>query len=349
MTTTLDPKEMPTQRLLSGLHVPADLGETTAPLDVVDRPKPAPAPTQEPAPIERSRPEPPTPSPAPVEAFRPEKPTPTPVPVATSTTTPPPAPPQPPVMRPEPPKPPTKPGSEHFKMERALNVGYWMSVAVGAIGQIVSFGGMIAPNMPADMAWTAYLAAAMLAAFAEITMVGCGTAALKRRFDEGAWKALASIACLVCLYATALNAIHWYPVDPGMAVMFAGGSFLGFTAHFIAEHTAASDYEKALARYRRAAGIPAPDDDVKPSKTTTKRGAKPADKPAVKAQTPRTASKPKSASKRKTSRKPELTRDEAVRWSEENGKPGPSTVIRHFAEQGYATPSVATMRRWLNS
>src|SRR5690606_29072590 len=77
----LDPQEMPTQRLLSGLYVPENLGEGTAPIDVVDRPV-------EPEP----KPEPLAPSPAPVEVFRPENPTPSPAPVATSTTSPPPKP-----------------------------------------------------------------------------------------------------------------------------------------------------------------------------------------------------------------------------------------------------------------
>src|SRR5690606_14573837 len=93
MTSTKIDTRMPTRRLLSGCHVPADLGEITAPIDVVDRPRPEPAPkpepTREPEPtIEQPRPEPPTPSPAPAEAFRPEKPIPAPAPVATSTTTP---------------------------------------------------------------------------------------------------------------------------------------------------------------------------------------------------------------------------------------------------------------------
>lgn len=332
MTSTTIDTRMPTQRLLSGLYVPADLGDTTAPLDVIDRPQstPEPSPTK-PAPAAEKAPQEP-PAPAPPEVFRPASPVPAPPAVP------------PPVVRPDPPKPPDKPGAEHFRMERALNIGYWMSVAVGAIGQIVSFGGMIAPNMPADMAWTAYLAAAMLAAFAEITMVGCGTAALKRRFNEGAWKALASIACLVCLYATALNAIHWYPVDPGMAIMFAGGSFLGFTAHFIAEHTAASDYEKALARYREATKIRQPGNE-KHVETRPARKRSSAPKPATtKPAAGKAATKPK-----RTPRKPELARDEAVRWAQDNGRPGPSAVIRHFAEQGYATPALATMRRWLNT
>ena len=379
MTSTKIDTRLPTQRLLSGLYVPADLGDTTAPIDVVDRPQPEPAPKQEPEPTTaQPRPEPPTPSPAPVEAFRPEKPTPAPAPVATSTTTPSSVQPQPkpPVVRPDPLKPPTKPGAEHFKMERALNVGYWMSVAVGAIGQIVSFGGMIAPNMPADIAWTAYLAAAMLAAFAEITMVGCGTAALKRRFDEGAWKALASIACLVCLYATALNAIHWYPVDPGMAVMFAGGSFLGFTAHFIAEHTAASDYEKALTRYRRAAGIPAPDDDVKPSKSTAKRAAKPADEAKVKRRedaatkaatpepapvpAPRTASPahaaaPKAKPAAKSTSRPKAkgkgkgkvaTKQIAVQLGVERRADTPAALARVLHDSGYAPSPESTIKSW---
>lgn len=337
-STEISPTGMSTQRLLSGLYVPADLTATTAPLDVVDRPQtrpepeptPEPKPKTEPAPVP-PRPKPPAPAPTPVEVFRPVNPVP--------------APPPTPVVKPEPIKPPTKPGAEHFKMEKALGVGYWMSVAVGAIGQIVSFGGMIAPNMSEDMAWTAYLAAAMLAAFAEITMVGCGTAALKRRYNEGAWGALATIACLVCLYATALNAIHWYPVDPGMAIMFAGGSFLGFTAHFIAEHTAASDYEKALAKYREATGQPE-QASAKSTKSAERKARPSTPKPQS---TPKAPSKPQPKVKSK-SKGSVATKEDAVRIGIEQGATTPAALKQALTAAGYALPkSQTTVENWCRS
>lgn len=323
MTSIEISPKMPTRRLLSGLHIP-DFGDDTAPLDVSHlRDDPEPALKQEPT-REQPRREPPAPSSAPVEQSRPTNPAP--------------ASPSMPVVQPEPIKPPIKPDAEHFKMERALNVGYWMSVAVGAIGQVVSFGGMIAPNLSQDLQWTAYLAAAMLAAFAEITMVGCGTSALKRRYNEGAWKALATIACCVCLYATALNAIHWAPVDPGMAVMFAGGSFLGFTAHFIAEHTAASDYEKALARYRKATQAQqsdAPTGTVKPAAGTPKVPSKP--RPS--------APKTKTA-KSRTNKSNVATKDVAVQLGVQHRADTPATLARVLHDAGYRPASESSIKNW---
>src|SRR5690606_41792090 len=84
-TVALDPQEMPTQRLLSGLYVPENLGEVTAPIDVVDRP---------------AEPEPKPERPAPAEVFRPENPTPSPAPGTTPTTTPPEKKPAPPPAQP---------------------------------------------------------------------------------------------------------------------------------------------------------------------------------------------------------------------------------------------------------
>lgn len=147
---------------------------------------------------------------------------------------------------------PRRPDDKHFRMEKALDVGYWMSVGVGVVGQIASFGGMIASSLPGEMKYKAlaYGAAALGAAFAEITMIGSGSAALKRRYHEGSWKWLAAIAWVVCLYATTLNIIHWAPIDAALAVMFGGGSLVGFTAHTVAEHLAARDYERDLVVYR---------------------------------------------------------------------------------------------------
>ncbi|MBE1580478.1 hypothetical protein ACFORH_43065 [Amycolatopsis roodepoortensis] len=149
-------------------------------------------------------------------------------------------------------KKPEPPGPKHFRTAGALSVGYWMSVGVGAVGQIASVGSLIASGLDGKMKILGYVAAAFGAAFAEITMIGAGSSSLKRRYAGGTWKSLLLIACLVCAYATSLNVLHWAPIQFGLAVMFGGGSLIGFAAHTMAEHLAAKDYEIRLAEYNAA-------------------------------------------------------------------------------------------------
>lgn len=216
------------RKLLSGLIVPDYVDESelesTAPLDVVDRDQAKPT---EP---ERVEPEP----------EKPQTPAVPPAPVV--------------VVETEPRQiaPPKKPEDGKWVMQKALTVGYWMSVGVGIVGQISAFGSLIANSLSPSMKPLAYCAAAVGAAFAEITMVGTGTAALRRRYEGGSWRLLAITSWIVCLYAVILNALHWAPVSIGLAVMFSGGSALGFSAHSVAEHLAAHDYERRLAEYEAA-------------------------------------------------------------------------------------------------
>ncbi|EME61926.1 hypothetical protein, partial [Amycolatopsis decaplanina] len=144
------------------------------------------------------------------------------------------------------------PDDKHFRTAGALSVGYWMSVGVGAVGQIASFGALIASGLDGWMKVLGYVAAALGAAFAEITMIGAGASSLKRRYKGGNWKPLLVVACLVCGYATVLNVLHWGPIQIGLAVMFGGGSLVGFVAHTMAEHLAAKDYETQLAEWKAA-------------------------------------------------------------------------------------------------
>lgn len=250
--------------------------------------------------------------------------------------------------------PPTKPAAEHFRMEKALSVGYWMSVGVGVVGQIASFGGLIADALPHNMKPFGYVAAALGAAFAEITMIGSGSAAIRRRYDGGTWKMLAAIAWIVCLYATALNVIHWSPVSLALAVMFGGGSLVGFTAHTVAEHLAAHDYETQLAEYEAAvAEIEAEQrEQAEADRREQDRQRRLAEQAAAKqvqataAQAPAAASPAKKATPKPSAKK--LDADTARNWSAKHDHPGPSAVRRHFADQGYEVPAVSTLRAWIN-
>ncbi|MFE5565992.1 hypothetical protein ACFQ68_13480 [Amycolatopsis japonica] len=195
---------------------------------------------QEPEPVAATPALVPAPSPAPAPPAAAPVPLPQPIPRAVD---------DPPPLRVEKPEPP---GDKHFRTAGALGVGYWMSVGVGAVGQIASFGSLIASGLDGKMKILGYVAAAFGAAFAEITMIGAGSSSLKRRYAGGTWKSLLLVACLVCAYATILNVLHWAPIQIGLAVMFGGGSLVGFAAHTMSEHLAAKDYEIRLAEYNAA-------------------------------------------------------------------------------------------------
>src|SRR5690606_9448841 len=235
---TIDPT-MPTQRLLSGLYVPENNGEITAPIDEVDRPEPAPAPT--PAPTGQPRPEPSTPR-APVDVFRPENPTPAPVPVVTSTTT---APTQERQPKPErqPLKPPTAP---NFWGSNALEAVYWIAILTGAIGQVIFFGGLF------DLGWPGYVAAAIIATTAETIMISAGDTALKF-FTSGVpgrrWWIFLAVSIVAALTAAALNVTHWLDKNVSMAVLFGGIALLGYILHVTDGFVRAIAYREAKAAY----------------------------------------------------------------------------------------------------
>ncbi|EIF01238.1 hypothetical protein [Saccharomonospora glauca] len=329
--------EMPTQRLLSGLYVPADLGESTAPIDVVDQPQPDPVPSSVPDPAtEQPRPEPDLVSAAPVEVFRPETPTPAPEPVATSTTTPPPTRPAPqPKPEPQPLKPPSAP---IFWGSRALEAVYWIAILTGAIGQVIFFGGLF------DLGWPGYVAAGIIATTAETIMISAGDTALKF-FTNGVpgrrWWIFLAVSIVAACTAAALNVTHWVDKNVSMAVLFGGIAMLGYILHVTDGFVRAIAYREAKAAYEA---------EVQRREAEAAKAAAPPRTTALlrPAASKSTKTKTKTSSKRKAG-KPRLTPEQAKAWSEENRKPGPSAVINHFKAQGYDTPSVATMRRWLNS
>lgn len=141
------------------------------------------------------------------------------------------------------PVPPAKPTESAW--EYATCVGYWMSVSVGAAGQIFALADLM------NIGWLSYPVAAAGAAFAEVTMIGASKRARNHRIAEHPkpWKLLLVIACLICGYATAMNFIHWMRYSVGMAVMFAGGSAVGFTVETTVEHIEAAEYERRRVRY----------------------------------------------------------------------------------------------------
>ncbi|GAA0645721.1 hypothetical protein GCM10010174_80930 [Kutzneria viridogrisea] len=264
--------------------------------------------------------------------------------------------------------PPTKPDPKHFKMEKALSVGYWMSVGVGVVGQVASFGGLIAESLPPDYKWAGYGAAAMGAAFAEITMIGSGTAALRRRYEDGTWKMLATIAWIVCLYATALNVIHWAPISGALAVMFGGGSLVGFTAHTVAEHLAAKDYEtkkkayedavaeldreqKRRAEHARPAPAPVlPPPPAPPAPIAVVEPPQPAPRPAPAAPPQRDTPPPPAPPVNPGSTDGEkVGREEVLAWAlRQDELPTSGDVLRYFEPTQRPLPSDRAVRGWLS-
>lgn len=333
-TVTLDPQEMPTQRLLSGLYVPENIGEITAPLDVVDRPEPAPAPT--PAPTGQPRPELSTPSPTPVEVFRPETPTPAPAPVATSTTTAP--------TQERQPKPPTAPT---FWGSNALEAVYWIAILTGAIGQVIFFGRLF------DLGWPGYVAAAIIATTAETIMISSGDTALKF-FTNGVpgrrWWIFLAVSIVAALTAAALNVTHWWGENRSMAVLFGGIALLGYVLHVTDGFVRAIGYREAKAAYeaevkRREddaakAATPAPAPVPAPRTASPAHAAAPKAKPAAKS-----TGKPKAKAKGKSKGKV-ATKQIAVQIGVERRADTPAALARVLHDSGYAPSPESTIKSW---
>ena len=238
------------------------------------------------------------------------------------------------------PSPPPKPTESAW--EYATSVGYWMSVSVGASGQIFALADLM------NIGWLSYPVAAAGAAFAEVTMIGASKRARNHRIAEHPkpWKLLLVIACLICGYATAMNAIHWLRYSVGMAVMFAGGSAVGFTVETTVEHIEAAEYERRKLRWqdehrrwkdrqaRRRAASPRP--AASPSRTATSPVAAPA--------------KTASGGAKKTSRASRSSGSEELKreiraWARQHGK-GAKAARTAFRDRPNL-PALSTLKRWL--
>ena len=233
------------------------------------------------------------------------------------------------------PEPPSKP--KESKWENATTVGYWMSVAVGAAGQIFALASWI------HLGWASYPVAAAGAAFAEVTMIGASKKARNNRIAENPrpWKLLLVIACVICGYAAGMNFIHWLNYSFGMAVTFAGGSAVGFTVETTVEHIEAAEYERRRLKY---------EDELRRWKDRQARKA------AKSRPAPRTTPQPRksqpAATKTTKKRTPTQVRREKeqqllqkiVAWAKENDA---SYRLAHQHFGSPARPSESTVKRAL--
>lgn len=144
---------------------------------------------------------------------------------------------------------PKPPGLEAIEAtgRRASLIGYIMSVAVGAFGQIAFLGTWLGEMLPSPGNW---FAAVIGAAFAEIGMIGAGNSSLTKRRDGGRWRLLFFVACAVCASAVTMQVVHWYPKGVGVALVFGLGSFVGFLIHMTIEHGKIRDHEDRVARFK---------------------------------------------------------------------------------------------------
>lgn len=159
---------------------------------------------------------------------------------------------------PEPPQrpeitPPAQPDKPNFKKAKTVGetfslIGYLMSVGVGALGQILFLQGFLADRLPGHMP---LITALVGAAFVETVMVGTGFTALTARRDGGRWAASFTYSLVACGVAVALQLGHWIPIEPGVAVVFAGGSAAGFLAHTVASHSRIRTYQDKQKQYAK--------------------------------------------------------------------------------------------------
>lgn len=234
------------------------------------------------------------------------------------------------------PTPPERPPRSWLR--HATVVGYWMSVLVGAAGQIWSLGALI------NQGPLGYVAAGLGAAFAEVTMIGAGKWARENRMDGKPWKLLLVLAGIVCAYATCMNAIHWLKRSVGMAITFAGGSAMGFAVETTIEQIDAAHYTRNTEKY---------EDDLRrwqnrqksrSATASTNRASK-----ASKSASSTTAKSTKASSDRapktvKGSGTEELKR-EIVAWARQH-RCGAKAVRKAFRGRA-GLPSLSTIKRWL--
>lgn len=238
------------------------------------------------------------------------------------------------------PSPPPKPKESAW--EYATSVGYWMSVSVGAAGQIFALADLM------NIGWMSYPVAAAGAAFAEVTMIGASKRARNHRIAEHAkpWRLLLVIACVICGYATAMNFVHWLRYSVGMAIMFAGGSAVGFSVETTVEHIEAAAYERRKKHYeneyrkwreRQARSNPA---RSRPAATAPRKTAS-----AAKSQPAKTAQTSKSTSSGPGSR----VLDEIVAYAQQHSLGARAARNEYRAKyRPRVVPSEPTVKRALN-
>lgn len=158
----------------------------------------------------------------------------------------------------------TKPTPPEFKPQRQIKIGYRMSVITGAAGQVLFLGAMFGGG-----AW--YIAAAGVAAFAEVVMAASGNASLEHRVQGRAWVLMLALSLAVAGYAAANQLLHFWHDKPALAVTFAGASVIGFFLHLLDGHIRAAAYLRALAKWEAATATAAAVPQQRPARQPVQR------------------------------------------------------------------------------
>lgn len=172
-----------------------------------------------------------------------------------------------------------------FKLGKLRKVAYAMSIAAGAVGQILFLGSEFGGEP-----WH-YAAASGLAAFAEFVMASSGDASLEHRAEHRAWKLMLGLGVTVACYAASMQLLHFWDENRALAATFAGASVAGFALHVLDGHIRVAAYLRDLEVWeRRQADKQRPE----PVKARPRPGkvVVPADPPAERVPEPRPEPQP---------------------------------------------------------
>ncbi|TKG61563.1 hypothetical protein [Prauserella endophytica] len=136
------------------------------------------------------------------------------------------------------PRGPNSPGSEvSFPLRKATKVGFGMTVAAAAVGQVMFFASFFGGTV-----W-GYLGAAAIAAFAEVTMVGAGDSALRHKVEGNrGWQMLLAVSGAIAAGATVMQIAHWWSENVVMALTFGVASIAGWAVHIASGLIEANGY-----------------------------------------------------------------------------------------------------------
>lgn len=258
-------------------------------------------------------------------------------------------------------RPPDGPTDTHtlpvnFPLRHAIKAGFAMTVLAAAVGQTLFFAGFFGGGL------LGMGLAILIAAFAEVTMIGSGDGALRHKVEGNAgWQLLLAVSALVAVGATVLQVAHWLAEQqPVMALTFGAASLLGWLVHIVSGLIAANGYlarraewDDELDRRRRKRESRADAEQERrlaeweTQQQAVRRAAEHVEPPPAEPSQPKPAKRGKAAGKAKpdTDRAPSPDRSEVLAWAAENNA-GFKKAARHFRELGYHLPD-GTARGWL--
>lgn len=273
-------------------------------------------------------------------------------------------------------RPPGGPDDTHelpvsFKLRHAIKAGFGMTVLAAAVGQTLFFAGFFGGGL------AGYGLAVLIAAFAEVTMIGSGDAALRHKVEGNqGWQLLLAVSALVAVGATVMQVAHWSAENqPVMALTFGAASLLGWIVHITSGLITAAGYlarrhewdaELARRRRKREARADAAHErhlaEWQTQRQATRRAVAEVEPPAADPATPEPAGpepatqakpaapKPQGAGRTKpaTPGLPEPDPDEVFAWSAANNHPGPTPVKAEFDGRGYKPMSTKWFQRAVN-